>query len=922
VLHDKRVSFPSLIGPRFFLGLWGLVVLAAAHAFAWGLFLAPPSAPNIVQPMSGLAYNGYGRWNSPADPGALTTASLSADLALLAPHSHRLRTYSATELPTLPALAQEQGLSVTLGAWLDQNPIRNQAELRAAIAAARDHKNVERLILGNETQLTERLPAEHLYQILDQTRRQLLTPVSTAEPWHVWLAQPELAKHVDFITVHLLPYWEKVPAEQAVSYALARLQEVQRRFPQLPIVIGEVGWPSHGPPQGPAIASPENQALFVRQFVTQAQALGLEYYLMEAIDQPWKKSIEGQAGAHWGLWDTDRQPKFPLQGPLEQQAHTLGQAILSALVGLAVAVPFLFGLARLRTIARLGFLFPSQLLVIGTVAFSSWPFADYLEPIEFMLAAGLVCALTILTLLMLSQLFEFSEVFWRGNLRRQKPTPPWAEPATAPKVSIHLACSNEPPAMVIQAIRQLLRLDWPALEIIVVDNNTTDPDLWRPVAAFADQCGDHRLRFFRLPQWPGFKAGALNFALRQTDPEAGWVGVVDADYLVDPRWIQAVSGYFQDPTTGLIQAPQAHRDALVQPFSRLAYWEYEGFFRIGMHHRHQRNAIIQHGTMTLIRAQTLQSLGGWNEDCICEDSELGLRILAQRLKAVYVDEVLGQGLLPDDFSSYRRQRRRWAQGAMQILKAHARKLLAPSTLTRSQRYHFLAGWLPWMGDVLHLLFSLGAIVWTLGALASPRYFPLPDPLLLLPLIAFLGFRLVIGLALYARRVDCPWPDLLGASIAGLALSHVIARGLLAGLVHKKAVFEITRKKSEGLSPAAGLTPAHQTPAYSPLARQLFAVREELVLGLSLFVLFCIFWLMPSETTTPDRLSWSGVLVLQALPYLAAIGCAVVSGLGQPQAQRLETRRAGVGHRAHWASPESRKSVLTVDIAPQNPQHPH
>jgi hypothetical protein len=291
----------------------------------------------------------------------------------------------------LPALAQEHGLSVTLGAWLDQNPIRNQAELRAAIAAARDHKNVERLILGNETQLTERLPAEHLYQILDQTRRQLLTPVSTAEPWHVWLAQPELAKHVDFITVHLLPYWEKVPAEQAVSYALARLQEVQHRFPRLPIVIGEVGWPSHGPPQGPAIASPENQALFVRQFVTQAQALGLEYYLMEAIDQPWKKSIEGQAGAHWGLWDADRQPKFPLQGPLEQQAHTLGQAILSALVGLAVAVPFLFGLARLRTIARLGFLLPSQLLVIGTVAFSSRPFADYLQPIEFMLAASLAC---------------------------------------------------------------------------------------------------------------------------------------------------------------------------------------------------------------------------------------------------------------------------------------------------------------------------------------------------------------------------------------------------------------------------------------------------------------------------------------------------------------------------------------------------
>lgn len=922
MLHDKTVFSRLPIGPRFLLGVLGLVILAAAHALAWGLFRAPPSAPSIAQPIAGMAYNGYGRWDSPGNPYGLSAASVSADLALIAPHSQRLRTYSATEIPTLPALAELQGLSVTLGAWLDENPIRNQAELRAAIAAARKHKNVDRLILGNETQLTQRLPAAQLYQILDQTRRQLRTPVSTAEPWHVWLAQPELARHVDFITVHLLPYWEKVPAEQAVSYALARLQDVQRRFPRLPVVIGEVGWPSQGPDQGPAIASPENQALFVRQFVSQAQALGLEYYLMEAIDQPWKTSIEGQAGAHWGLWDVHREPKFPLKGPLEVPLHTLGQAGLSALAGLALAWPFLFGLRQLRTTARIAFLAASQLLVTGTVAFASWPFADYLEPTEWALAVGLIIALTVLLLLLLSQLFEFAEVFWRGSLQQKQPTAYWPETTTAPKVSIHLACSNEPAAMVIEAIRHLLRLDWPALEIIVVDNNTKDPDLWQPVAAFVEQCGDSRLRFFHLPQWPGFKAGALNFALRQTDPEASWVGVVDADYLVDPKWIQAVSGYFRNPETGLIQTPQAHRDALVQPFSRFAYWEYEGFFRIGMHHRHQRNAIIQHGTMTLIRAQTLRALGGWNEDCICEDSELGLRILAERLNAVYVDAVLGRGLLPEDFSTYRRQRRRWAQGAMQILKAHARTLFLPSTLTGPQRYHFLAGWLPWIGDALHLVFSLGAILWSIGALAAPTQLPLPAPQLLLPLIVFVGFRLVMGIALYLRRVGCRWPDILGASIAGLALSHVVARGLLAGLAHKRGVFEITQKKSGEADATTGRLSKRQAIGHSPLTRQLLAVREELVLGAALSFLCCLFWMLPPDTQRLEHLSWAGVLMIQALPYLAAIGCAVISGLGQLPAQQPAPKRAGLGHRVHWASPEAPRSALTVDIAPQNPQHPH
>ncbi|MFM1879776.1 MAG: Cellulose synthase 1 [Pseudomonadota bacterium] len=952
--HDKRFSSERRSGPvrlqdwrwapdrhrlrwrRGLLGFLGVALLICAHGWIWGIFQTPPIAPDIRQPLSGLAYNAYDRWGGPGkkdgdgEQHAPAEASIARDLALIAPLSSRIRTYSATELPMLPALAKEQGLSITLGAWLDQNRLRNQAEVQAVMAAVKAHKNIDRLILGNETQLTKKLPAEELYKTLDQVRRQLRTPVSTAEPWHVWLSQPALAQHVDFITVHLLPYWEKIPADQAVAYALARLDDVQRRFPRLPIVIGEVGWPSHGPAQGPAIASPENQALFIRTFVAQAKARGLDFYLMEAIDQPWKRSIEGQAGAHWGLWDAHRQAKFPLSGPLEISPQAKGKAFFSSLVGLAMALPFLFGLPALRPLSRLMVLLGSQAVVVGMVAFSAWPFADYLEPVDGLRTAGLIVSLLFLGLLMVSQLFEFAETFWPERLHRDHPTSPWQDAATAPKVSIHLACSNEPPSMVIDAIQNLLRLNWPALEVIVVDNNTREASLWRPIADFVAETDDPRLQFFHLPNWPGFKAGALNFALHQTDPEAAWIGVVDADYLVAPDWLEKVSGYFDDPRTGLIQAPQAHRDPLSQPFSRMAYWEYEGFFRVGMHHRHQRNAIVQHGTMTLIRAQTLRGLGGWDPSCICEDSELGLRIMAEGLKAVYIDTVFGRGLLPDDFSSYRRQRRRWAQGAMQILKIHWKRLLGPSALTPSQRYHFLAGWLPWIGDGLHLVFTLGAIGWSLGVLIAPLSFPLPNTLLLMPLAGFMAFRLLMGLGLYLRHVPCPRIDILGASLAGLGLSHVIARGLLSGLVHKTAIFEITRKKT-----ATGLDVMRRSDTrkirqsatlegtpLSPTGQQLLAVREELILGLCLIGLSLLIWQAPSAALDLDRKSWSAVLLLQALPYLAALSCALISARGQSSAQNRETALTGAAHRVRWASPESQRSVLTADVAPQNPPHPH
>src|SRR5262249_51970668 len=154
----------------------------------------------------------------------------------------------------------------------------------------------------------------------------------------------------------------------------------------------------------------------------------------------------------------------------------------------------------------------------------------------------------------------------------------------------------------------------------------------------------------------------------QTADDAAVIGVIDSDYVVNPDWLRSTVPYFEKLDVAFVQAPQDYRDGNESPFKRMCYWEYAGFFHIGMVQRNERNAIIQHGTMTLIRKTAMQQLGGWAEWCICEDAELGLRLFENNYDSVYMNHSFGRGLIPDDFGAYKTQRFRWAYGAVQILK--------------------------------------------------------------------------------------------------------------------------------------------------------------------------------------------------------------------------------------------------------------
>ncbi|MFC4764435.1 glycosyltransferase family 2 protein [Dyella koreensis] len=839
------------------------LIVAAMNIGLWWWSNLPHGPEDWKGPIGGFALSAFQRYQNPLKNDFPSEDEIESDLKLISRYTPRIRTYSMLQNAQVYRLAEKDDLDVLAGAWIDRRLDNNELELEALIAQARRYPNsITRVIVGNEVLFRNDLPPEQLMAYADRARAALKQPVSIAEPWHIWAKYPELADHVDFITVHLFPYWNGVPvtgpgkgidALPAIADALGSYETLRKMFPNKPIVIGEIGWPSNGDRFQYADPSVSNEAIFLRNWFNLAKQKHIDYYVMEAFDQPWKEKLSGRTEAYWGMFNADRQLKFPFTGAVTEDTGWPWKALAASLLALLPMIWFARRYTRFKLMGRFFFAALIQ-LACGLIVWSATlPFNFYLSWIDWTMLVLLFPAQIAILAILLINGFEFTEVLWRRGWVRHagmlRPDPP----AKQPFVSIHLACYNEPPEMVIVTLDSLAALDYENYEILVIDNNTKDPAVWKPVQEYCEKLGS-RFRFFHLEPWPGFKAGALNFGLKETDPSADVVAVIDADYEVRADWLSTLTGHFHDPKVAVVQCPQAHREFEHNRFRRMTAWEYDGFFRIGMHHRNERNAIIQHGTMTMVRRSALEGTGGWSEWTICEDAELGLRLMHAGYELVYVDELMGKGLTPADFKAYKSQRYRWAFGAMQILKGRWDWMTKKGPLTAGQRFHFLTGWFSWFADALHLIFTLMAIFWTAGMVAAPNLFNLPMQLFLIPVIGFFFAKAIFGIVLYRARVPCSWYDTLMASLASMGLSHAIARGILHGLTREKTSFVVTAKSRRlGGSNFAAFAP----------------VREELLMACAL-TLCVIGMAMSFGTQYIEGKLWMFILSAQAIPYMSAV----------------------------------------------------
>ena len=879
-------------------GIAVLVVIVLGNLGFWALVNRPQSGLPWAGTINSVSFSPY---QADDDPVAVrenplldetrlpSRKDLDSDLALLAGKVEAVRTYTQSEgQDVVPELAAKYGLEAIPGAWLDDRLAKNEFEIETLIRVARDNPNVKRVIVGNESVLTGRTTAQELIRYIRRVKAAVpaRVQVTSAEPWHVWLSYPELAHEVDFITVHILPYWERLPIGRAMDFFTEKYGEVSRAFPDKHIFVGEVGWPSAGKSFGEADPSLVNEALFLRHFVNFAHENNIDYNIIEAFDQPWKIRLDNDpVEKHWGIWTADRQPKFSWIGPVIEFEEWPFQAAAATMIAILPIIWFLGRWKDLRLPGKVFFAVLVQFastLVIWTM---STPVIRDLAPTTELMIGVLLPAQLLLLFVVLISGIELTELTWSGRLKRGF-TPMAPGSATRfPKVSLHLPCYNEPPEMVKLTIDSLMAQDYPNFEILVLDNNTKDPKVWEPVKAYCESLGE-RVKFFHLAPWPGAKAGALNFGLTETAADAEIIGVVDSDYQVRRDWLSSLVPYFENPKVGHVQAPQDHREWQNDLFKEMINWEYAGFFDIGMVFRNEANAIIQHGTMTLIRKSVLEETGRWAEWCIVEDAELGLRMMQAGYESCYIQERMGHGLVPDSFLAYKKQRFRWAYGAVQILKAHWRALIPfkETGLTAGQKYHFVSGWLPWFADAFYLLFCVTSLFWSAGMVLAPRFFATPLAVFTLPTVGVFVAKIVHHMFLYTTRVKCSPRQRVLSAIAGMGLTYAIAWAMWQGIFTKSTPFMRTPKMADKAAFTQGFLMASEEAVLMVLH------------WLSAIAVLLVPILLKGDYRNyydPDVRLWSIVLVVQSMPFLAALVTSLISTLPSktPEAPAPDATRA-------------------------------
>jgi exo-beta-1,3-glucanase (GH17 family) len=297
-----------------------LLSLTAIVAAWWWLATPITLARAPIDPNAKLLCVSYAPFRDTQTPLLLTThispEQIAQDLAQLAKITDCVRTYSIENgLDQVPALAAKVGLKVIQGIWLGSNRLKNLAQISTVVGLAKGYPGaITAVVVGNEVLLRGEMTTADLAATIRSVKSQVAVPVTYADVWEYWLRNREVYDAVDFVTIHILPYWEDFPIR--AKYAAAHVDAIRKRmavaFPGKEILVGETGWPSAGRMRDAALPSRTNQARVVSEILDLAKRENFRVNLIEAYDQPWKRQLEGTVGGYWGLLDSvQRVVKYP-----------------------------------------------------------------------------------------------------------------------------------------------------------------------------------------------------------------------------------------------------------------------------------------------------------------------------------------------------------------------------------------------------------------------------------------------------------------------------------------------------------------------------------------------------------------------------------------------------------------------------------
>jgi cellulose synthase/poly-beta-1,6-N-acetylglucosamine synthase-like glycosyltransferase len=343
------------------------------------------------------------------------------------------------------------------------------------------------------------------------------------------------------------------------------------------------------------------------------------------------------------------------------------------------------------------------------------------------------------------------------RMKIDRRTPPMPDPAKGPTVSVLIPCFNEE-KVIAASVRRILASAWPNLEVMVLDDGSSDDTAKVVAEAFA---GEPRVRLRRFEN--GGKARALNRGLAEAKGEI--IVALDADTLFPPDTIPALVRWFADPRVGAVagNAIVGNRRNLITRWQALEYVTAQNL---------ERRALAALGAVTVVpgavgawRRAALEELGGYPSDTLAEDQDLTLAVQRAGWTVEFDPEARAYTEAPETVAGLLKQRFRWSFGTLQCLWKHRAGLFNPKRPVLG----FVALPQIWLFQIfltaLAPLVDL-AIVWSLiTSIYGWAFHPLewsPDDVIrpLFYWAAFIFLDLSAGALGMALERRAPWGDLI------------------------------------------------------------------------------------------------------------------------------------------------------------------
>ncbi|MBU1853610.1 MAG: glycosyltransferase [Candidatus Omnitrophica bacterium] len=257
-----------------------------------------------------------------------------------------------------------------------------------------------------------------------------------------------------------------------------------------------------------------------------------------------------------------------------------------------------------------------------------------------------------------------------------------------PKVAVIIPIRNEPEVVINRMVEALTKIDYSNYEVIVVDNSSSS--LKSDFNHFV-QKSKFSLNIVRKKDTTGFKAGALNCALRALDNQVAYVLILDVDHAPRPNILKVLVPFLQcNEKRAFVQAAQRFEIKGNKTLSRAYSFQQRMFYDHVCPGMSALNTIFMTGTNTLIRKKTLDEIGGFDESTLTEDLRTSLLFHQKGWQGMYVKETVAVGYPPLDIASYHKQQRRWAIGTFQnFFKAWKSFFNSPNSLKIGQWLQYL-----------------------------------------------------------------------------------------------------------------------------------------------------------------------------------------------------------------------------------------